>query len=249
MKDHEKMEIDAAWQDFRRTIRRRRIRKSISFVAACIIIPSLVWGYLKHDISDIQEPVEYVCDSGTVVLSDGTRVVLSADSRLYYPLEFAAEGRKVRLEGTAYFEVESSPENPFIIDAAGGYIKVTGTKFLASAKENSSLRVNLDEGRVELGVEGCEPVYLLPSEEVEYCTTTRQVVESDLAFNDETLEVVLEKISKIYGFKYRFANESTKNHRLLFRIPKYEKPSKIINLIETVCNIEAVYSNGILTIY
>lgn len=249
MTEHEKMEIDAAWQDFRTTIKRRRIRRTIPYLAAFLILPFLVWGYVKDDVLDIDEPLICVCDSGTILLSDGTQVVLSPDSRLYYPKEFGVDGRKVRLDGTAYFEVESSPENPFIIEAAGGYIKVTGTKFHAAATEDSNLRVNLVEGRVELGVEGGEPVHLLPSEEVEYCTTTRQVVESDLSFKDETLEVVLEKISRIYGFKYRFADESAKEHRLLFRIPKYEKPSKIIRLIETVCNIDAVYSDGMLTIY
>jgi ferric-dicitrate binding protein FerR (iron transport regulator) len=249
MTDYEKKEIDAAWQGFRKTIRRRRIRRGFAFLTACLILPFLVWGLVKDGLHDTDMTPMCVSGSGTVLLPDGTRVVLSQDSRIYYPRDFGQDGRRVSLDGTAYFEVESSPELPFIVEAAGGYIKVTGTRFLATASENNSLRVNLEEGCLELGVEGGEPVHLLPSEEVEYSTATMQVVESDLAFKDETLEVVLEKISKIYGFEYRFADESAKNHRLLFRIPKYEKPAKIIHLIETVCNIDAVYSDGTLTIY
>lgn len=240
--------MDAAWQDFRISIRRRRTIRTIYYAAAFFILPALlIWG-VKDDISSETETIN-VCEGGSVVLCDGTRVALSADSRLFYPEKFASDGRKVRLDGTAYFEVTSSPENPFYIDAAGGYIKVTGTKFLATATQNNSLKVNLDEGKVELGAEGVEPVHIYPSEEVEFSTLTGEVLESDLAFKDETLENVLEKISTIYGFKCVFANDSQKDSRLLFRIPKYEKPEKIISLIETVCDIKTVYADGVLTIF
>ena len=107
----------------------------------------------------------------------------------------------------------------------------------------------MEEGRVELGKEGAEPVVLLPSEEVEYDTESGVVVESDLAFMDDTLETVMEEMGAIYGFEYVFADDAAKNHRLLFRIPKYDNPSKVIGLIETVCDIRTAFSDGVLTIY
>ena len=48
-----------------------------------------------------------------VVLEDGTRVWLNADSRLKYPVVFPGNERRVILEGEAYFEVAKDTNRPF----------------------------------------------------------------------------------------------------------------------------------------
>lgn len=249
MTENEQMEVSAAWQDFQRRVRRRKIQRTVVYSllsVALFLIPAGVRLSVRHDVS---ENVVLMAEGVDVVLCDGTKVSLAAGSRLYYPERFEEGIRRVRLEGNAYFDVESSPENPFVIDAAGGYVKVTGTKFTVTESSRNCIKVALKEGRVELGKEGTEPIVLLPSEEVEYDTESGVVVESDLAFMDDDLEKVMEKLSEIYGFDYVFADEPVKEHRLLFRIPKYDDPSKVIGLIETVCDIRTVYSDGVLTIY
>ena len=50
-----------------------------------------------------------------LVLEDGTRVWMNADSRLRYPVAFGGGERRVYLEGEAYFEVERDNE---VIDGA-----------------------------------------------------------------------------------------------------------------------------------
>lgn len=49
-----------------------------------------------------------------VTLSDGTKVMLNANSTLEYPASFDdAEVREVRLKGEAHFEVTKNPHRPF----------------------------------------------------------------------------------------------------------------------------------------
>ncbi len=249
MTENEQMEMSALWQDFRRKVRRRKVQRIVVYSlisAALFLIPAGIWLGGRHVVT---ESVVLMAEGIDVVLCDGTHVSLAEGSRLYYPERFDGDVRRVRLEGKAHFDVESSPENPFIIDAAGGYIRVTGTRFTVTESSQNCFKVALEEGRVELGKEGSEPVVLLPSEEVEYDTESGVVVESDLAFMDDTLETVMEEISAIYGFEYVFADDAAKNHRLLFRIPKYDNPSKVIGLIETVCDIRTAFLDGVLTIY
>lgn len=54
-----------------------------------------------------------------LVLADGTKVWLNADSKLRFPVSFTAERREVYLEGEAYFEVAKDSEHPFIVHFHG----------------------------------------------------------------------------------------------------------------------------------
>ena len=65
----------------------------------------------------------------SLVLSDGTKIWLNADSRLKYPVKFAGNTREVELEGEAYFEVEKSLNIPFVIKTKQYNVEVLGTHF------------------------------------------------------------------------------------------------------------------------
>ena len=51
-----------------------------------------------------------------MVLADGTRVMLNAETRLRFPEAFGDGERRVFLEGEAYFEVAKERERPFWVD-------------------------------------------------------------------------------------------------------------------------------------
>ncbi|MFA6082896.1 FecR family protein [Mucilaginibacter sp.] len=68
-----------------------------------------------------------------VVLSDGTRVTLNANSDLRYPQNFNAKTREVYLKGEAYFQVIHNVNKPFIIHSGKLKTQVLGTTFTVSA--------------------------------------------------------------------------------------------------------------------
>ena len=69
-----------------------------------------------------------------LVLADGTKVWINAESSLQYPVEFTAEQRTVILQGEAYFEVVSDTLKPFTVKTPAGLeVKVTGTHFCVSS--------------------------------------------------------------------------------------------------------------------
>lgn len=84
-----------------------------------------------------------------VFLSDGTKVTLSSDSKLEYPVHFSIFNRKVELKGEAFFEVSKKTFSSFIVSAGEIDVKVLGTKFNVSAYPNDTLvSVFLKEGSV-----------------------------------------------------------------------------------------------------
>jgi len=90
-----------------------------------------------------------------VVLGDGTRVELNLDSELSYT-NFK-DHRQVRLSrGEAFFEVTHDAQHPFVVKAAEGRIKVTGTRFNVW-KYQDQVRVTLVEGSVLVSSINADP--------------------------------------------------------------------------------------------
>lgn len=86
-----------------------------------------------------------------LVLSDGTKVWLNAETTLRYPVRFQNGQRKVELTGEAYFEVAESREAPFLVTSGGQAVRVMGTKFnLSSFPEDAFILTTLVEGKIEV---------------------------------------------------------------------------------------------------
>lgn len=86
-----------------------------------------------------------------VTLSDGTKVMLNANSTLEYPASFDdAETREVRLKGEAHFEVTKNPHRPFVVKAGEMQTQVLGTVFDVKAYRKDAPKVTLMQGKVKV---------------------------------------------------------------------------------------------------
>lgn len=86
-----------------------------------------------------------------VTLSDGTKVMLNANSTLEYPASFDdAEVREVRLKGEAHFEVTKNPHRPFVVKAGEMQTQVLGTVFDVKAYRKDAPKVTLMQGKVKV---------------------------------------------------------------------------------------------------
>ncbi|NGM90457.1 DUF4974 domain-containing protein, partial [Parapusillimonas sp. SGNA-6] len=85
-------------------------------------------------------------------LSDGTKVLLNAASKLYYPAQFGEGDRIVRLEGEAYFQVtKTSSRSRFIVESKDQRTIVLGTKFNVKAYDHDwAIWTTLEEGSVRV---------------------------------------------------------------------------------------------------
>ncbi len=85
----------------------------------------------------------------TVVLSDGSVVVLQPNSQLRYAKTFGSARREVYLTGKARFDVTRHPDRPFFVYAQNVVTKVLGTSFTVRAfAHESQVQVRVCTGQV-----------------------------------------------------------------------------------------------------
>ena len=98
-------------------------------------IANIQQNTLIYTPSDTSREVKFntlIVPRGTsfhLVLSDGTRVWLNADSKITYPVAFNGNTREVRLEGEAFFDVKKNGQAPFTVNTDRLKVRVLGTRF------------------------------------------------------------------------------------------------------------------------
>ncbi|WP_445370947.1 FecR family protein [Methylomonas sp. HW2-6] len=128
--------------------RRRRLRWAPA-IAACVLLaltlaafyPPLAWqaDYLTGK-----------AEQRRVVLADGSRLILNADSAL--AIRFDKLQRRVELlRGEAFFEVAKDAQRPFLAATDAGEVRAIGTAF-GVRRTGAQTQVELVEGRVEIRI-------------------------------------------------------------------------------------------------
>ncbi|MBA3683559.1 MAG: FecR domain-containing protein [Bacteroidetes bacterium] len=111
--------------------------------AAAVFIVGLfaTWFFLKVGNKPEIIMVETFNERKTILLPDSSTIILNENSKLSYPKQFAANERKINLEGEAFFEIIKNPARPFVIGNKNFNVKVLGTSFNVLAYEKDSLTV------------------------------------------------------------------------------------------------------------
>lgn len=180
-----------------------------------------------------------------LVLADGTKVWMNAESRLKYPVAFSGKERRVYLEGEAYFEVSKNKEMPFIVDMGKASIQVLGTSFNARAyRDETNICATLAEGQIQMNA-GEKNVILRPEEQGVFELSTgnlsRKKVDINLytgwkdgrfVFQEQTLEEMMNTLSRWYDIEVFFANSAVRVVTFSGNLKRYESFDKIIELLE-----------------
>lgn len=158
-----------------------------------------------------------------IVLDDGTRVWMNANTMLEFPVRFVEDERVVKLQGEAYFEVAHDAQKPFIVETAGTRTRVLGTIFNIKAYDDEvKEQTTLLEGKVEVllgngAIHGEMPVAatLRPGMQAQWqkgseALTVQQVDTEEVVawrrgmfiFNDESISAVFRTLSRWYGVEF-----------------------------------------------
>lgn len=178
-----------------------------------------------------------------LVLSDGTKVWMNADSRLKYPVSFAGKERVVELSGEAYFEVAKMSHMPFRVVSDKKTIEVLGTHFNVSAYSDEPYRTTLLEGSVRLNYGAGPPTLLAPGEQAtlnarQVFSVTRVSAIDAIAwkngiflFKNEPIRNVMKQISRWYDIEYDFQGDVDKK-RLGGTVSRYADFKDLLKTIE-----------------
>ncbi|MBC8988190.1 FecR family protein [Pedobacter sp. N36a] len=87
----------------------------------------------------------------TIILSDGTKVMLNSASSVTFPTSFKAGDRMVELNGEAYFEVSKHKNKRFRVISGVQTVEVLGTHFNVNAYvDEQTIKTTLLEGAVKV---------------------------------------------------------------------------------------------------
>lgn len=214
---------------------------------------SLVEGVAAENVSG-QNMVIDVPKGGMykIVLPDGSKVWLNADSRLRYIVDPTAETRTLELEGEAYFEVahryltkgKEKMLQPFVVHTSGQTIKVLGTSFNVTAYSGEPDRTTLVEGKVELSLpDGSNKQYLKPNQQatIRGRTITIADVESSgyvswkegtFNFSDESLEIILNQAARWYDIDVDYEDANLKKLKFEGIVPRYDHMETLLKILE-----------------
>jgi len=185
---------------------RRRFWLRISAVAASVTLLFGISNYIsfhegyKKLNSQMIEMVNPMGMRSSVVLSDGTKVILNAGTTLSYPAAFVSGQRE------AFFEVSHDKEHPFIVSAENVKVKVLGTKFNVKAyDDDDNIEVTLAEGKVGVGLDTKNLIQIMPGQQIKYMKASHRFIKREVRLQSYTAWVCgkfyftnypLEKIAK-----------------------------------------------------
>lgn len=195
-----------------------------------------------------------------IILPDGTKVWLNAESSLTYPVQFAETERHVELRGEAYFEVakQQTPNQqkvPFFVRTQTQTVEVLGTHFNINAYENEkNIKTTLVEGSVRVSInfpngeiDRSKSVLLHPNQQSVIDAGQIHITSVDIEsatgwkdgyykFNSEELRDIMQKISRWYDIEVDFEG-GTEHHRFGGKISRKENISKVLEIMQETGNI------------
>lgn len=176
-----------------------------------------------------------------VTLSDGTRVMLNANSTLEYPASFDdAEVREVRLKGEAHFEVTKNPHRPFVVRAGEMQTQVLGTIFDVKAYRKDAPKVTLMQGKVKVSNADTE-VEMRPGQTAtlqadkivvsKASSSASDWLEGDFDMDQVTLAEAMSDIGAWYNKTVVFQSQANMGKLIHFRFSRRASLQEIITAL------------------
>ena len=176
-----------------------------------------------------------------VTLSDGTRVMLNANSTLEYPASFDdAEVREVRLKGEAHFEVTKNPHRPFVVKAGEMQTQVLGTVFDVKAYRKDAPKVTLMQGKVKVSNADTE-VEMRPGQTAtlqadkivvsKASSSASDWLEGDFDMDQVTLAEAMSDIGAWYNKTVVFQSQANMGKLIHFRFSRRASLQEIITAL------------------
>ena len=176
-----------------------------------------------------------------VTLSDGTKVMLNANSTLEYPASFDdAEVREVRLKGEAHFEVTKNPHRPFVVKAGEMQTQVLGTIFDVKAYRKDAPKVTLMQGKVKVSNADTE-VEMRPGQTAtlqadkivvsKASSSASDWLEGDFDMDQVTLAEAMSDIGAWYNKTVVFQSQANMGKLIHFRFSRRASLQEIITAL------------------
>lgn len=210
----------------------------------------------NKDLAGAVENLKIVTPRGKdchIVLADGTKVWLNAESELEFPSRFEREKRTVCLKGEAFFEVTKDKKHPFVVKNEFFTTTVLGTVFNVRAFNKDDANVVLVSGKIAVNTGiFSDTFYVKPGQkaicngrndwkisyEDIYPYTQRK--EGYFYFNHSSLHEIMAEIGRWYNKTVVFENSSIMSMQLHFVAERSQSLHQIIDQLNQMDDLDIV---------
>ncbi len=204
--------------------------------AAVVVLAGSIFFYTNYmerqqaELAELQVPDETIVKSNpkgqksTIMLSDGTRVILNSESELTYTTGYGKADRQVTLSGEAFFEVAENADKPFTVHTNHLSTTALGTSFNVLAYENEFEEVSLISGKVRVEKnDNKHHEILAPGEMIQLDREVNMVKKAFdpehkaiwrngiLYLKDTPFEVAIARLERWYGVDFKIENGPSKS--------------------------------------
>lgn len=193
-----------------------------------------------------------------IMLADGTKVWLNAESRLEYPAGFEGQAQRVvRLTGEAYLEVAKDAAHPFIVETDFMKTQVLGTAFNVRAYSPEDAHVTLVEGSVKVSdARHKKEVLMKPGQSVALqkggnfavneveATAYNSWTEGQFYFDNTELVEIMRELGRWYNINIIFTSKEAMHYRLHFQSDRSESLPQVLELLNSMQKVTARLENG-----
>lgn len=197
-----------------------------------------------------------------LILADGTKVFLNADSKIEFPETFTGNERRVRINGEAYMEVTPDKTRPFIVETDYFTTTVLGTVFDVRAYSAKDASLALVSGKVDV-CDNKSKVHkaVNPDELLTWNNDGGMTVQhtdiypltqwkSGFFYFDKTpLVNIMQELGRWYNVSVVFEKPEDMKHILHFAAERNEDLSNIVQRINDLGVVNAEYEDKVITIY
>ena len=200
----------------------------------------LMLSPLVYDAFSKKQEITNTAEEKSVLLADGTEVILNSESELTYNRNYNKYNRSVHLVGEAYFNVKKG-NIPFNVLTPHGKISVLGTSFNIRTR-NDGFEVGVNDGEVQVSNENS----LLHLSKGQLIDVKSEFISSNILqiptdqypdwlnqkfyCNETTLESLCLEIERTFDIKINFTNPNLKSLTITGLI----EASDLDNVLQTV---------------
>ncbi len=245
-------DVEKAWTNVAARTVEKRPRNYIAWAAAVAGILLVSTFFLLQKESE-PEYLSLKSEKKQIekTLADGSTITINSFSLLEFPESFNGDERRVKLIGEAFFDITRDESKPFIIEANGTVIKVLGTSFNISARDEN-VKVSVKSGKVEFSSSPKEKVILQKGEEAVYESLKDTIKSAPILdrnvfafktkvfeFKETSLEEVVNVLNKGYQSDVKLEGGTWTDYQITTRFEN-EKLSDALDIIAQTLELEVV---------
>lgn len=247
-----KFDKNKAYKEFNQTISQPKpvvksfsLWKAMSAVAAVAILTIGLFFMMRTSAPDSITVANTTESIKTIVLQDGSQIVLQKGAEVTYPTEFENNERNISASGTIFCSVTPNADAPFVVTNNAVQVTVLGTSF-----EVSESQVIVETGKVQVQSPS-NIIVVTKGERVDISNgALKKSDNSDvnyaswktgvLYFNNTPLNSVCKDLQRHYACEFILSNSSLANEKLTGTFENQSIENTILMIQEVFPNIQFV---------